>query len=44
MELKTFVAETLKQIIEGVAQAQAYAKENGATVSPIASSKLMPPG
>ena len=34
MELKTFVSETLKQIAEGVKQAQEDVKELGATVNP----------
>lgn len=34
MELKTFVAETLKQIIDGVVDAQAYGKKKGAAINP----------
>ena len=34
MELKDFVAETLKQIIDGVRESQAYGSEHGAVVSP----------
>ncbi len=34
MELKEFVAETLKQVVEGVAQAQQDVKELGATINP----------
>jgi hypothetical protein len=34
MELKTFVSETLKQIVEGVKQAQEDVKNLGATVNP----------
>ena len=34
MELKTFVSETLKQIVEGVKQAQEDVKDMGATVNP----------
>jgi hypothetical protein len=34
MELKIFVAETLKQLIEGVKAAQEYAKTEGAVVNP----------
>jgi hypothetical protein len=34
MELKDFVAETLKQIIEGVKNAQDYAQESGGQINP----------
>lgn len=34
MELQDFVAETLKQIIDGVIAAQTYAAEKGARVNP----------
>lgn len=34
MELREFVAESLRQIIDGVAAAQTYAAEQGATVNP----------
>ena len=34
MELKTFVAETLKQLIDGIKTAQEYAKKEGAIVNP----------
>lgn len=34
VELKDFVAESLKQLIEGVVIAQKYANETGATVNP----------
>ena len=34
MELKDFIAETLKQIIEGAGDAQIYAKEKGASINP----------
>ena len=34
MELKDFVSETLKQIIEGVDDAQSFAKEKGASINP----------
>jgi hypothetical protein len=34
MELKNFVAETLKQIIEGVVSSQRTARESGAQVNP----------
>jgi hypothetical protein len=34
MELKTFVAETLKQIVEGIVIAQQDVKEKGAKVNP----------
>lgn len=34
MELKDFVAETLKQIVAGVSSAQQDIKEKGATVNP----------
>lgn len=34
IELKDFVAETLKQIIDGVILAQKYAKETGAIINP----------
>jgi len=34
MELKDFVAESLKQIIDGVNEVKAYADDNGAVVNP----------
>jgi hypothetical protein len=34
MDLKTFVAETLTQIVEGVREAQVRTKDSGAAVSP----------
>lgn len=34
MELETFVAETLKQIIDGVVKAQAHAKNKRAVINP----------
>jgi hypothetical protein len=34
MELREFVAETLTQIVEGVKEAQARAKDHGARVNP----------
>ncbi len=34
MELSNFVAQTLEQIIDGVARAQEYAGKNGASVNP----------
>lgn len=34
MELKEFVSETLKEIISGVKNAQAFAQENGACINP----------
>ncbi len=34
MELKTFVAETITQIVEGVAEAQKRCSERGARVNP----------
>ena len=34
MELKDFVAESIKQIIDGVNEAKRYAAENGATLNP----------
>jgi hypothetical protein len=34
MELKDFVAETLKQIVEGIVVAQQDVKEKGAMVNP----------
>jgi hypothetical protein len=34
MQLRDFVAETIKEVIEGVVAAQAYAKEKGAVVNP----------
>ena len=34
MELKDFVAESLKQIIDGVNEVKAYADETGAVVDP----------
>jgi hypothetical protein len=36
MELKDFVAVTLKQIVDGVIEAQDYARTRGAHVSPLA--------
>src|SRR5947209_8347157 len=35
MELRDFVSETLKQIIDGVIDAQAYGREKGARVNPL---------
>src|SRR5206468_4316360 len=35
MNLKEFVADTLKQIIDGVVEAQAYGKEKDARVNPL---------
>lgn len=34
MDLKNFVNETLRQIIEGVEEAQSFAKEHGACINP----------
>lgn len=34
MDLKDFVAETLKQIVEGVEEAQTFAKKHGACSNP----------
>jgi hypothetical protein len=34
MELSKFIQNTLKQIIEGVAESQEYAKEKGAVINP----------
>jgi len=34
MELKTFVAETLKQLIDGVKASQEYAQKEGAVINP----------
>ena len=34
MELKEFIAESLKQIIDGIVDAQTYAKEKHATINP----------
>jgi hypothetical protein len=34
MKLQEFVSETLREIIAGVKEAQAYAKDNGAMVNP----------
>ena len=34
MELKDFIAETLKQIIDGVKEAQNYASEHGGIINP----------
>ncbi|MEJ6519122.1 hypothetical protein PQI64_05200 [Shewanella bicestrii] len=34
MELNKFIQNTLKQIIEGVSESQAYAKEKGAIINP----------
>jgi hypothetical protein len=33
MDLKTFIAETLKQVIDGVRDAQAHAKDTGALIN-----------
>lgn len=35
MELKEFVAKTLKEIIEGIKEAQEYASENKAYINPV---------
>src|ERR1700677_4252002 len=35
MELKDFVSETIKQIIDGVVAAEAYGKNKGARVNPL---------
>ena len=42
MELKEFVSETLKEIISGVKNAQAFAQENGACINPNNSGHLQP--
>ncbi len=34
MELKEFIAESLKQIIDGLIDAQTYAKDKNATINP----------
>jgi len=34
MELKEFVAESLKQLVDGVVTAQEYAKDKGASINP----------
>jgi hypothetical protein len=34
MELSTFITETLKDIVKGIADSQAFALENGARVNP----------
>jgi hypothetical protein len=34
MELKNFVSETLKQVLEGVKTAQSFAKEHGGQINP----------
>jgi len=34
MELREFVAESLKHIVDGISEAQEYAKEKGAVVNP----------
>jgi hypothetical protein len=34
MELKEFISESLKQIIEGISDSQALAKEKGAKINP----------
>jgi hypothetical protein len=34
MELKEFISESLSQIIDGIIDAQAYAKEKDATINP----------
>lgn len=34
MELKEFISESLKQIIDGIIDAQAYAKDKHATINP----------
>ncbi len=34
MELKEFVAETLKQVVDGIIDAQEYTKPKGATINP----------
>ncbi|QGY40131.1 hypothetical protein GM415_08325 [Pseudodesulfovibrio cashew] len=34
MDLKEFVAESLKQIIDGIKEAQEYASQNGGVVAP----------
>ncbi len=44
MNLREFVKETLKQLIEGVVDAQAFAKESGAVVVPPVSATSVPGG
>jgi hypothetical protein len=34
IELRDFIAETIKEVIDGVVAAQAHAKEKGAAVNP----------
>ena len=34
MELRDFVAESLKQVVDGIVNAQEYAKEKGAFINP----------
>jgi len=34
MELKDFISETLKQIIDGVSDVQSFAKGKGAAINP----------
>lgn len=34
MKLQEFVSETLREVIAGVKEAQAYAKDNGAVINP----------
>jgi len=34
MELREFVAESLKHVVDGIADAQAYAKDKGAVINP----------
>lgn len=34
MELKEFVSESIKQIIDGIVDAQSYAKSKGASINP----------
>ena len=34
MELKEFIAESLKQLVDGVGTAQEYAKDKGASINP----------
>jgi hypothetical protein len=38
IELKDFISESLKQIIEGVKTAETFAKANGAQIAPTISS------
>lgn len=35
MELREFVAESLKHIVDGISEAQKYAKEKGAVINPV---------